>query len=353
MKKLIDKLYKTQTLAPQELELLIKNINDEELQYLHSKAREVANNVYGNRVFVRGLIEFTNICKNNCYYCGIRAENKSVSRYRLTKEEILECCENGYAFGFRTFVLQGGEDLYFDDDKMVDIISTIRNKYPDCAITLSIGEKSIDAYQKYFDAGAERYLLRHETADSEHYSKLHPENLTLENRIECLKSLKQIGFQTGCGFMVGSPYQTTKTIVKDLMFIKEFEPEMVGIGPFLPHNDTPFKDFAAGSVRLTLMLLSIVRLMLPDVLLPATTALNTAESGGRENGILAGANVIMPNLSPESAKEKYILYNGKVSTGAESAEQIEKLKQDINKIGYNIVCDRGDNKRFVKEKNYV
>jgi len=350
MKNLIDKLRKTQCLSADELKFLIENISDEELCYLHKCAREVAIENYGNKVFVRGLIEFTNYCKNNCYYCGIRAGNKCVSRYRLEKQDILECCKQGYKLGFRTFVLQGGEDPYFTDEKMVDIISEIRKTYPDCAITLSVGEKPFDTYKKYFEAGANRFLLRHETADEKHYSKLHPENLTLENRFQCLKNLKEIGFQTGCGFMVGSPYQTTEHIVKDLLFIKEFQPEMVGIGPFLPHKDTPFKDSPGGSVRLTLMLLSIIRLLVPSVLLPATTALNTADENGRENGILAGANVIMPNLSPNSVREKYMLYDGKVSSFDESAEEIEHLKKVMKNIGYEITCSRGDNKRFVKEK---
>lgn len=350
MKKIIDKLKINQSLTADELEFMIENISDADLEYLQKNAREVAKKVYGNKVFVRGLIEFTNHCKNNCYYCGIRAENKCVSRYRLTKNDILDCCKQGYELGFRTFVLQGGEDLYFTDEKMVDIILSIRDLYPDCAITLSVGEKSYETYKKYYDAGANRFLLRHETADEEHYIKLHPENLTLENRMNCLKNLKSIGFQTGCGFMVGSPYQTTKTIVKDLLFIKEFQPEMVGIGPFLPHKDTPFSDFKGGSVRLTLMLLSIIRLLVPEVLLPATTALNTADENGRQNGILAGANVIMPNLSPKSVREKYMLYDNKTVSGDESANEIEHLKESVKNIGYEIVCDRGDNKRFIKEK---
>ena len=327
MKNLIDKLRETSILSKDELKYLIENITDDELCYLYKCAREVAREVYGNQVFVRGLIEFTNHCKNNCCYCGIRGENKCVSRYRLSKQDVLDCCKQGYDLGFRTFVLQGGEDLSFTDEKMIDIISSIRKAYPDCAITLSVGEKSFETYKKYFDAGADRFLLRHETADEKHYSKLHPENLTLKNRFECLKNLKQIGFQTGCGFMVGSPYQTTDTIVKDLLFIKEFQPHMVGIGPFLPHKDTPFAKEQKGSVRLTLILLSIIRLLVPDVLLPATTALNTADENGRQNGILAGANVIMPNLSPKSVREKYMLYDGKISSFDESAEEIENLKK--------------------------
>ena len=349
MKKLIDKLYKSSDLTDVELKELIENINDEDLKYLNTLARKVADEIYGKDVYVRGLIEFTNYCKNNCYYCGIRAENKNAERYRLDKTQILECCKSGYELGFRTFVLQGGEDMYFTDDMICDIVSEIRKNYPDCAITLSIGEREKESYQKYFNAGANRYLLRHETADKEHYQKLHPEKMSFDNRIKCLENLKEIGYQTGCGFMVGSPYQTTDCLVKDLRFIKNFEPEMVGIGPYLSHKDTPFLDKPNGSVRLTLMLLSIIRLLLPSVLLPATTALGTAKADGRELGILAGANVVMPNLSPVTVRKKYSLYDNKICTGEEAAECRFCLSNRMKSIGYNIVTSRGDNIKFIKE----
>ena len=349
MKKLIDKLYKNSDLTNVELKELIENINDEDLKYLNTLARKVADEIYGKDVYVRGLIEFTNYCKNNCYYCGIRAENKNAERYRLDKTQILECCKSGYELGFRTFVLQGGEDMYFTDDMICDIVSEIRKNYPDCAITLSIGEREKESYQKYFNAGANRYLLRHETADKEHYQKLHPEKMSFDNRIKCLENLKEIGYQTGCGFMVGSPYHTTVCFVKDLRFIKNFEPEMVGIGPYLSHKDTPFLDKPNGSVRLTLMLLSIIRLLLPSVLLPATTALGTAKADGRELGILAGANVVMPNLSPVKVRKKYSLYDNKICTGEEAAECRFCLSNRMKSIGYNIVTSRGDNIKFIKE----
>ena len=349
MKELIDKLYKNSDLTDAELKELIENINDEDLKYLNTLARKVADEIYGKDVYVRGLIEFTNYCKNNCYYCGIRAENKNAERYRLDKTQILECCKSGYELGFRTFVLQGGEDMYFTDDMICDIVSEIRKNYPDCAITLSIGEREKESYQKYFNAGANRYLLRHETADKEHYQKLHPEKMSFDNRIKCLENLKEIGYQTGCGFMVGSPYQTTDCLVKDLRFIKNFEPEMVGIGPYLSHKDTPFLDKPNGSVRLTLMLLSIIRILLPSVLLPATTALGTAKADGRELGILAGANVVMPNLSPVKVRKKYSLYDNKICTGEEAAECRFCLSNRMKSIGYNIVTSRGDNIKFIKE----
>lgn len=352
MRKLIDQLYKNNDLTDTELKTLIDNISDTDLDYLKSLARKTADEIYGKEVFIRGLIEFTNYCKNNCYYCGIRAENKKSERYRLSKDEIMSCCKTGYDLGFRTFVLQGGEDMYFTDDILCDIIGEIRNTYPDCAITLSVGERSKDSYLRYFKAGANRYLLRNETSDKEHYKKLHPDSMSFENRIECLKNLKEIGFQTGCGFMVGSPYQTTDCIVKDLRFIKNFQPEMVGIGPFLSHKDTPFCDKENGSVRLTLMLLSIIRLLLPSVLLPATTALGTAQSDGRENGILAGANVVMPNLSPVCVRKKYSLYDNKICTGEEAAECKFCLSERMKSIGYNISASIGDNIRFIKEKNH-
>ena len=272
MKKLIDKLNNERALTYDEFCLLVSDFTEDDRIYAANLAREISDKYFGNKVFIRGLIEISSYCKNDCLYCGIRKSNKNAERYRLTKEQIMACCKSGYELGFRTFVLQGGEDMFYTDEVMTDIVSEIRKNYPDCAITLSLGEKSRESYKKLFDAGANRYLLRHETADSEHYSRLHPESLTLENRMECLKNLKDIGYQTGCGFMVGSPYQTEKNIAKDLLFISEFKPEMVGIGPFIPHKDTPFGEHNRGSLEMTLFLLSLVRIMLKKVLLPSTTA---------------------------------------------------------------------------------
>lgn len=344
MKQIIDKLYQSHSISREEILLLLNNRNDEISQYLFAKARDVRQSVYGNDVYIRGLIEISNYCKNDCYYCGIRKSNRLAERYRLSEDEILACCQIGYELGFRTFVMQGGEDGYFTDERMVNIIRSIKKRYSDCAVTLSLGEKSYDTYKAYFDAGADRYLLRHETATDLHYSKLHPEKMLLSSRIECLKQLKQIGFQTGCGFMVGSPFQTLENIADDLLFIKEFDPQMVGIGPFIPHKDTPFADHPAGSVELTIFLLGIIRLMLPSVLLPATTALATLSPNGRSNGILAGANVIMPNLSPEDVRGKYLLYNNKKCKDDEAAQAVSRLMNDMQSIGYKIVFKRGDYK---------
>ena len=297
---------------------------------------------YGNKIYIRGLIEFTNICKNDCFYCGIRKSNQNACRYRLTKEDILECCQIGYSLGFRTFVLQGGEDGYFTDEKMMDMISSIKSAYPDCAITLSIGEKSYDSYKAFFEAGADRYLLRHETYAAGHYGKLHPHTLSAQNRQQCLWNLKDIGYQVGTGFMVGSPYQTTENLAEDMLFLKTLNPQMVGIGPFIPHHDTPFKSFPQGSLELTLFMLALIRLMLPKVLLPSTTALGTIAPDGREQGILAGANVVMPNLSPKSVRKNYLLYDNKICTDSEAAEGIEQLKTQLRTIGYEISVSRGD-----------
>lgn len=340
--KIGQKLINSGSLEIAEYEYLIDNRNEEITEFLKNEAVKKRKEVYGDSVFVRGLIEISNICKNDCLYCGIRASNKECERYRLTKDEILSCCAEGYFLGFRTFVMQGGEDSHFTDDLLVEIISEIKKKHPDCAITLSLGERTYESYKKLYDAGADRYLLRHETADKEHYNKLHPNKMSYENRMECLKNLKKIGFQTGCGFMVGSPYQTTKTLAKDLKFIEEFSPEMCGIGPFIPHKATEFRDYKAGDVELTCFLLSVIRLIKPNILLPATTALGSAEQGGREKGILCGANVIMPNLSPQSVRKKYELYNNKLISGNESAQEIENLKNSMKNIGYEIVTDRGD-----------
>lgn len=340
--ELIDKLEKEHVLSKEEFVFLIGNRTSEAAEYLFEKARAIRHKYYGNKVYIRGLIEFTNYCKNNCLYCGIRRSNKNVQRYRLTKEQILSCCEQGYALGFRTFVMQGGEDPFYTDDMMTDIIGSIREKYPDCAITLSIGERARESYERFFRAGANRFLLRHETADGEHYSKLHPPELTAENRQRCLSELKDIGFQTGSGFMVGSPFQTTENLAEDLLFLHKLQPQMVGIGPFIPHHDTPFRDETAGTAELTLFMLGIVRLMLPSVLLPSTTALGTIADDGREKGILAGANVVMPNLSPSDVREKYLLYDNKICTGDEAAESLASLKKRMETIGYEITVERGD-----------
>jgi biotin synthase len=342
MKAIIDKLYDTQNLDREEFLNLLNNFDSNTSEYLFSKSREVALKHFGNSIYTRGLIEFTNYCKNNCYYCGIGSSNKNTERYRLNLDEILSCCKTGYELGFRTFVLQGGEDNFFSDDDIVDILKKIKTKYSDCAVTLSIGEKSYESYKRYFEAGADRYLLRHETANEEHYQKLHPKSLSLSNRKQCLYNLKEIGFQVGTGFMIGSPYQTMENIVEDLIFIKEFSPEMVGMGPFIPHKDTMFSSEPSGSLELTLLLIGIVRLLLPNSLIPATTALGTIDKSGREKGILAGANVVMPNLSPVSVRKKYLLYDNKICTGEEAAECSNCLQNRMKSIGYQLVVDRGD-----------
>ncbi len=344
MKGIVNRLAESGFLSYDDF-LALKYCDDnEDIEYLFSKSREQAKKYYGNKIFIRGLIEFTNHCKNDCLYCGIRASNRKLNRYRLSEEEIIDCCKSGYSLGFRTFVLQGGEDMYFSDDDYVRIISRIKSNYPDCAVTLSIGERSRQSYEKYYNAGADRYLLRHETADKAHYKRLHPEIMSFENRMRCIRDLKDIGYQTGIGFMVGSPFQSDESIYKDLLFIKETNPHMVGIGPFIPHRDTPFAEFARGSCNLTLRLLAIIRLMLPSVLLPATTALGTIDERGREKGILAGANVVMPNLSPVMHRKDYSLYDNKICTGEEAAECRFCLSRRIESIGYEIVTDRGDYK---------
>lgn len=342
MKNLIDKLEKNQILSKEEFVRLLAISEKDDIDYLTERAKCIRDDIYGKRVFIRGLIEISNYCKNDCYYCGIRRSNKNAQRYRLSKEQILSCCENGYELGFRTFVMQGGEDAFFKDEVVCDIVSSIKEKYPDCAATLSLGERSTESYRKMKESGADRYLLRHETFDNTHYNKLHPVELDPENRKRCLRDLKALGYQTGTGIMVGSPYQTLENIAEDLLFIKELNPEMIGIGPFIPHKDTPFKDFESGTMEMTLRLISILRLLCPKALIPATTALGTISPQGREKGILAGANVIMPNLSPKEDRKKYMLYNDKLSDGEEAAEGLNKLKESMRKIGYEIVEDRGD-----------
>jgi biotin synthase len=339
---LADKLAETHALTHEEYVALIEGRDPTVTARLAELAVAQRQAIYGNTVYIRGLIEVSNICKNDCLYCGIRAGNPACDRYRLTEEDILAACAEGYELGFRTFVLQGGEDGYFTDQRLTALLTAIKAAHPDCAVTLSLGERSRESYERLYEAGADRYLLRHETATKSHYEKLHPQNLTLENRMRCLHDLRDIGYQVGCGFMVGSPYQTTDDLARDLAFIADFKPDMCGIGPFIPHKDTPFKDFSAGTVELTCFLLSIIRLIHPPVLLPATTALGTIHPEGRELGIRSGANVVMPNLSPASVRKKYMLYNDKVSDGAESAQSKNELCRRMAAIGYEVVTARGD-----------
>lgn len=340
--ELCDKLEKEHCLDMGEYVELIESFCPENAQYIFAKARLAANSVYSNIVFLRGLIEISSYCRNDCLYCGLRKSNKHAARYRLSRQQILECCEQGYALGLRTFVLQGGEDAYFTDEIICEIVSQIKSKYSDCAITLSLGERKYESYKAMFEAGADRYLLRHETADKSHYQKLHPEKMRFENRISCLENLKEIGFQTGCGFMVGSPFQTTQNLACDLKFIEKFKPHMVGLGPFIPHKDTPFAGFEKGSAQLTLLMLSIVRLMMPNVLLPATTALSTIENSGHILGLNAGANVIMPNLSPIDTRKKYSIYDGKKHTDVQAAENIARLIRELENAGYRFEITKGD-----------
>ena len=345
IKNLIDRLASEHRLEREGYLTLIREAGAEEREYLATLARAEREKHYGRDVYIRGLIEISNICKNDCYYCGIRASNKNCDRYRLTEDEILECCDEGYALGFRTFVMQGGEDGHFTDEVIESVLTKIKSRYPDCAVTLSLGERTRESYRRLKEAGADRYLLRHETATESHYGKLHPPSLTWKNRMRCLRDLRDLGYQVGCGFMVGSPYQTDEMLADELVFIERFKPDMCGIGPFIPHKDTDFRDKPHGSVGLTCMLLSCIRLIHPTVLLPATTALGSLEQDGRERGILSGANVVMPNLSPSSVRKKYMLYDNKLSDGAESAQAKASLEERINSIGYRIAVSRGDAKK--------
>jgi len=346
-KELSDRLIAEHRLSTEEYEELLTNRDEETAAYMAAAADAVRRQYYGTKVFVRGLIEISNICKNDCLYCGIRRSNRSCERYRLSAEDILACAEEGQRLGIRTVVLQGGEDPYYTDDVMCGIVRGIKERYPDCAVTLSLGERSRESYRKLREAGADRYLLRHETADPEHYGRLHPPEMSYDNRMRCLRDLRELGYQTGCGFMVGSPYQTMRNLAEDLTFVETFRPEMCGIGPFVPHHETPFAADQAGSVELTCFLLSVIRLIHPKVLLPATTALGTMHPQGRELGIKAGANVVMPNLSPTDVRRQYELYDNKICTGEESAQCIACLASRIKAAGYEIALGRGD---FPKEE---
>ena len=346
MKELIDQLYKERNLDSNALCQLIALADDSQQElYLFEKARQKKEEVYQDKIYIRGLIELSNYCKNNCLYCGIRAVNTSIERYRLSKEQILDCTRYGYELGFRTFVLQGGEDPAYSDQYICDIVRQIKEEHPDCAVTLSIGEKSYESYKAYRDAGADRYLLRHETATEEHYRLLHPEKMSFENRQRCLEDLKSLGYQVGSGFMVGSPFQTIEHIVADLRYLQQLEPDMIGIGPFIPHHQTPFADKDQGNLHLTLRLIAILRLMFPNALLPSTTALGSIHPQGRKMGLRCGANVVMPNLSPLDVRNLYKIYDNKAYVNAEAAEGIAILKKEAEEIGYKVVIDRGDAKK--------
>lgn len=347
--KIIDKLYQNHNASEDELIFLIDNLDDKSKEYLFEKSHKTSLKYYQNNVYIRGLIEFTNYCKMNCKYCGIQSDNKKVERYRLTKDEILNCASIGDKLGYKTFVLQGGEDPFFTDEVLIDIIKSIKEKFPNNAITLSIGERSFESYKVLFEAGADRYLLRHETATKELYEFLHP-NASFENRRKCLNDLKSIGYQVGAGFMVGLPSETTIDLVNNLTYIKQLSPDMCGIGPFIPHKDTELKNEKQGSLELTLVMLAITRLLLPAVLLPATTALGSIDKNGRERGLKVGANVVMPNLSPTSVREKYSLYDGKICTGDEAAECRQCIEQRINSAGFKLEVCRGDNIKWSKGK---
>jgi len=331
------------------LEELIACKDQEVALYLYNIAAEARKKYYGRDVYVRGLIEISNYCKNDCYYCGIRRSNKQLKRYRLTLEEILKCCKDGYTLGFRTFVLQGGEDTFYSDEILCGLISSIKTAYSDCAVTLSLGEKSFDSYQAYFRAGADRYLLRHETANEEHYKKLHPDSMSFKKRKQCLWDLKKIGYQVGAGCMIGSPGQNTKNLVEDIRFLQKLKPSMIGVGPFLPHEDTPFHIYPKGDLTECLNMIALLRLLFPYVLLPSTTALGTLHPQGRELGIQAGANVVMPNLSPTSVRKLYALYDDKICTGEEAAECKDSLEKRIESVGYRVVTSRGDVYGFHKK----
>lgn len=340
MKDLFEKLSEGADLTDDEWKLLIEG--DYDRQLLYDCADRVRRRYYGTEVYIRGLIEISSFCHNDCYYCGIRKSNEKAERYRLTEKEIFQCCAEGYRLGFRTFVLQGGEDTWYTAERVKKIVSTIKKNHPDCAVTLSLGERTRDDYETWYQAGTDRYLLRHETASCVHYGKLHPPDQSFDVRMECLRALKEIGYQTGCGFMVGSPYQGTAELIADMRFLQAFQPHMVGIGPFIPHRDTPFAACAGGTLEQTLTMLALIRLMLPHALLPATTALGTIHPEGRELGLQAGANVVMPNLSPGEVRKKYSLYDNKICTGEEAAEGIAALRERIAAAGYQVVTDRGD-----------
>jgi biotin synthase len=339
--QLIDTLSETGDLSESDLLYILEHLDVSSYKYLREKADQKRRRYYNDAVFMRGLIEFTNYCAQDCSYCGIRASNTHADRYRLTQEEILSCCVEGYQLGYRTFVLQGGEDPWFTDDRLCAIIEAIKARFTETAITVSVGERSRESYQRIFDAGADRYLLRHETASKQLYESLHP-GMSFEHRIQCLETLKDIGFQVGAGFMVGLPGQTDADLVMDLKFLQRIRPHMIGIGPFIPHSETPLGDSDGGTVEKTLIMVALTRLMIPGALMPATTAMGTLDPLGREKAIKAGANVVMPNLSPTDVRTKYEIYENKICTGDEAAHCRSCIQRRIESAGYTVDMSRGD-----------
>ncbi len=348
MKELLNKLYQENNLSKEEIVYLLKNLDEEHKNILFVYAYQTCMKYYGNKVYMRGLIEFSNICKQDCLYCGIRASNSHVDRYRLSKDQILSCCQEGYRLGYRTFVLQSGEDFWYTEEKLIEIIKSIKKLYPDVAITLSIGERDYVTYKHLLEAGADRFLLRHETASRHLYEKMHP-NMSFDNRRNCLKDLKELGYQVGAGFMVGLPEQTEEDLAEDLLFLKELEPDMIGIGPYIPHNDTPLKGSKGGTVEDTLVILAFTRLLIPECLLPSTTAMGTLHPKGRERALKVGANVVMPNLSPTSVRAKYELYENKICTGDEAAHCRGCIERRINSAGFEVDMGRGDSLKSIKK----
>ena len=342
IRDLVDKLRRRHELTACEYWALLTMRDPQDIDYLMAQAREVAQQQFGTKIFLRGLVELSNVCRNDCLYCGIRRSNHKVTRYTLSREQVLQCCEQGYKTGFRTFVLQGGEWGEERSQWIADLISAIRRRWPDCAITLSLGEHPRETYALWRDAGADRYLLRHETHNERLYSLLHPHGMTIRHRLQCLDWLKELGYQTGAGIMVGAPYQSLGSIVEDIQYLIDFKPHMIGIGPFIPQHDTPFARFPAGRADLTARLYAILRLALPQALIPSTTAMATVVPDGRLRGILAGANVVMPNLSPEDNRKQYALYDNKAALGAESVQGIKRLADELATIGYAIDWSRGD-----------
>jgi len=345
MKELLGKLYKYNNLRKDELVYLLKSLDDEHKKILFEYSHQTRLKYYGKKVYMRGLVEFSNVCKQDCLYCGIRASNKKVERYRLMPDEILDCCKEGYELGYRTFVLQSGEDFWYTGEILADIVKSIKRLFPEAAVTLSIGERDRDTYKKLYDAGADRFLLRHETASKWLYEKLHP-TMKFENRRKTLYILKNIGYQVGAGFMVGLPGQTEEDLAEDILFLKELQPDMIGIGPFIPHKETPLRDAKGGTVEQTLVMLALARLFVPDCLLPATTAMGTLHPRGRELALQVGANVVMPNLSPVGVRAKYELYENKICTGDEAAHCRHCIENRIKSAGFEVDMGRGDSLRF-------
>jgi biotin synthase len=327
---------------------IIKWLKADDAAELFAMADDIRKRYFKDEVHIRGIIEFSNYCMKNCFYCGLRRDNKTIERYRISEDEIIDTALKAGELGYKTILLQSGEDGGYTIEGLCAIIKRIRSNL-DCAITLSLGEKSFDEYRSLRDAGADRYLLRFETSDRGLFNKLKPDS-SYENRLDCIKNLKKLGFQVGSGFMVGLPGQTYEILADDILLLRELDLDMIGIGPFLSHHNTPLGNSASGTLDLTLRALAIIRILMPDVHIPATTAMGTVEKGGREKALQCGANVIMPNVTPIKYRKYYEIYPNKICIDDAPSDCRACIEGMLKSLGRAAATNKGDSIKVKRKK---